>query len=950
MRNKDGRLAYRKPFKVEKLWLAVPLVTVSIVAGLSVSTPVNAATNINSNLSEENGNVVSDESTDDIKVDSENTNNTNSNSDKTINDSFQNDDLTNSNNTDQESNSSENDNLNNSSNDDSINKNGSESRYIVNNAITPNSDKGAVVQGSLARTAAASESNETTDTGEDTTAPTPTVVSEVPKLSNFYIDSKSKVVLYSAKATAKFAPYISQSLIVGKQLYGFYLVLPQSITGNVSDFQTGADEYVGYLKSDEYKAIMGGESDLDIDKITVYQLNDTSDGRQVFYFKPNDGATTVKNVQPPSSTKVIPGAVSYADRAKMNLLITTGDDVDTTPKDVTFNADVLTLNGTEAAPNNHDLETYGVLYAGSGDLSSGTVNHYVTIPSSSLGSNIPDKNIVGITLNGIHRTLTYIHVNVTDTYNVIDSNGDSDSSIVKTGQNGSTYSRQDILKDLQAKYPNKYFTVNSGTMNDDIKWMPTVLEGTAGTAVAGSTYTITMSDNLTKLTPKDSTLIEGNSWKPSLGLDAVSSDGKTPIDVDNDKGISYTITDSNGKGVDYNDFTKVPGTYKITYSYTDSQGNVTTAGPTTITVSADEGGITLPTETNDLISGPQTTWDPVAGITIKDENGDPITDSPSYVIKNSDGDEVSNSSMLSTPGQYTVIYTSGKYTTTSTINVKQSQSAIEVAESKVSIPASPNWDILSPITSLTDENGMPITDKKDADIEVSITDANGDPVTTFNSTKSGTYYFTYTYTDAAGNKVSNSEPVEVTIKDTNSGNGSENNSSGTGTNEGSGNTGDGSETDNGLGDTDNTGDNENGSGTGSGSGNTGDTGTGVGDVNNGSGDTNDIGGGINTDDNSDANNGLINSGNTSDTNNNLNTGNILNSNNTSGSVINSDNESSTSLFTNNESVGGNTSLSKDQANGEKLPQTGNDSTVWYAQLGMILLSVVGVFGFKRKRN
>lgn len=299
-----------------------------------------------------------------------------------------------------------------------------------------------------------------------------------PKLSNFYIDTPSGYILYNAKATLTLFAYSYAT----SQLYGFYLVLPKSIDfdGSNSDLQAVADQYVQDLQAANYT----------IDSLKAYSLGDTSDGRHVYYFRPNDGSNNL-NADPYSS-----GANEKA-RVIMNFPIKTA----TNSNDATtvyFNAN-----------NTAEISQYAVLFAGYGSYNS-TDSSYPTIATSVWGnSNILDAKVSTIAVANIRRTLNYTHATVTDTYKIVDQSTGATLGTIKSasGQDGTTYSRVglvDSFASLKANgitlnpdiYDESTLSIDSGTLTDTavVRKPSTFTSSVANPSVAGQTYTVSVKE------------------------------------------------------------------------------------------------------------------------------------------------------------------------------------------------------------------------------------------------------------------------------------------------------------------------------------------------------------------------------------------------------------------------------------------------------------------------
>ncbi|WP_076657431.1 bacterial Ig-like domain-containing protein [Lactiplantibacillus plantarum] len=381
---------------------------------------------------------------------------------------------------------------------------------------------------------------------------TPPTLSSVPRPSNFFVSPNGKYILYNAKAALELYPYNGNA--ANTQLYGFYVILPNSITGTLADFQAGADAFVKGLPATGIYA--------NFNSLNVYQFNNTTDGRQVFYFRPNDGAQRVSEP-------------SLGSWSTLNLTVSTGADTNNTPASIQFNA-------------NNDSEIAGkdVIFAGAGSYSSGWP-WYPAISSASLGTNTPDQYLMGISYNGINRTVTYTHVQVKDSYQIIDrTTGKVIKTITSTGQDGATYQRKGLIDSLSAlglatnKYYQPSLTVNSGLLTDTMAYQPSKLfvsDSDVSNGVAGNTYQVYVGELKTSLIAHDTTvpIIAGPKaqWQLSDNLTtAIGPDG-SPLTMNQ---LTTNLTPD----------VQTPGTYNVIYRYHDDQGNVTTATAKVIVVSS----------------------------------------------------------------------------------------------------------------------------------------------------------------------------------------------------------------------------------------------------------------------------------------------------------------------------------------------------------------------------
>ena len=242
--------------------------------------------------------------------------------------------------------------------------------------------------------------------------------------------------------------------------------------------------------------------------------------------------------------------------------------------------------------------------------------------------------------------------------------------------------------------------------------------------VTFETITVTVSASEASLDASDSSVKVGDNWNPEDNFNsAVDANGTTTID--------FSKVTVSGDTVN----TKVPGTYNITYSFTDATGTTVSK-----TVKVVIYGITL-TETEKNLST-TANWDPKTNVN-QAVNVDGTAADVTVTMKDADGNIVKT---LGKPGTYTITYAIDGYTTIATVTVT-SKASLNVNDSTVK-PGS-TWNAEDNFTSATDENG-------DA-IDFSKVTVSG----SVDTTKPGSYDITYTYTDAAGNPTS--QKITVTV-------------------------------------------------------------------------------------------------------------------------------------------------------------------------------------------
>lgn len=596
----------------------------------------------------------------------------------------------------------------------------------------------------------------------------------IPDLANFYITVNSNIVLYNAKASAAILPYATNHMTANDPLFGFYIVLPISITGNLAEFQTGADNYVKAQKQ---------STDIALSSLTVSQLGNTTDGRQVFYFRPDDNA----HVTTPDPD-ITSGGTSNAQRIRLELPISTGADVTSTPKTITINAG-----------NDAEVPVSDVLFAGIGDKVS-TEPLYKTIASSDLGIVAPDKNIVGISYTNASglsnaKTLTYTHVNVTDSYIAWDNDTDAKigyDPMKISAQDGTTYDRSKVISDLLAI--NKYFSASkywypsmtisedpstdtsAGTLTDTMVLRPTELQA-SGNSVPGKTYYVRVNEIKTKLTGDTSKTInagEAATWNPDDNISIIAPNGKsikisdmTGSGTNLSKPGTYTYTDADNNVltiVSSVDPTKA-GAYKVEYKYTDAQGNTgfingntgATGAKSIIENIVVNDSSAISASDQDIIAGQY--WSLSNGVTsITDSNGIPVDPSTAWgtslTATDSDGNVITSIDTAEA-GTKTVTYhytdpTTGKVVDSDPVTITIADNDGQLETQYLNIKKGSSWTPMDSIKSITDSDGTAVTDFSKATITESYFTSDGKQISEIDTSKPGQYIVEYSYTDSIG--------------------------------------------------------------------------------------------------------------------------------------------------------------------------------------------------------
>lgn len=549
----------------------------------------------------------------------------------------------------------------------------------------------------------------TTDpTPTTTTSPVAPALNYTPNIGNFRVtvDGATSYALYGATASVTVQPYSTtnydgtspiRTVTGDQQLWGFYIILPNGVTANLSDFQESAKQFCTGLNAD------GNISNLT--SLDVYRLASTNDGREVFYFRPNDGAVIASQSKP--------------DGTKLHLLITTPS-ASSGIKSVTINADMVKSFDSNATSPNTAMTSLStadrlnlavqndILFYGQSDTSLTDSFHYAALPwkdfSSDPDNPYPDNYLVGTigyatatipkgkthyVLTNWSSTLTYVNVQAKDTYNVINKDDlDKNTSFTISGDTGTSYSPlAEISKNTGYTTTGYHFSLDPDTFSalpTIAVYNPTIADLKSSddptTFIAtGQSYTVYVSALKTALATKPSTLVAGsaNRWDPNSNLTKALDENSGTISVGN--GLTMTtadgtpVTTSNPRSLV--DTTKA-GTYTVYYAYTDDQGNQTVV-PATITILPNHSSISV-SPTSKSPASAATTWDPATNLTSYTDTkpdgtaADPVTDAAALAQALADGTikvtyayqktaadpaSASNGVNPQVPGIYSVTYT-----------------------------------------------------------------------------------------------------------------------------------------------------------------------------------------------------------------------------------------------------------------------------------------------------
>ncbi|MBC1502286.1 immunoglobulin-like domain-containing protein [Listeria booriae] len=249
------------------------------------------------------------------------------------------------------------------------------------------------------------------------------------------------------------------------------------------------------------------------------------------------------------------------------------------------------------------------------------------------------------------------------------------------------------------------------------------------TNYSGDVTLSVLANNAPTITATDHVLKKGSSFNPMAGVTASDAE-----DGNLTSSISVTAND-----VD----TSVEGTYHVTYSVTDSDGNTTTK-TITVTVSSNNAPVITAADKT-LKKG--ASFDPVAGVSASDTEDGDVTDNVSVTANDVDTSAV---------GTYHVTYSvtdSDGNTTTKTITVTvTSNDAPVITASDKTLKKGGSFDPMAGVSASDTEDGN-VTDK----VSVTANDVDTSAV--------GTYHVTYSVTDSDGNTTTKTITVTVTSND-----------------------------------------------------------------------------------------------------------------------------------------------------------------------------------------
>ncbi|MBC1897745.1 DUF5011 domain-containing protein [Listeria booriae] len=273
-------------------------------------------------------------------------------------------------------------------------------------------------------------------------------------------------------------------------------------------------------------------------------------------------------------------------------------------------------------------------------------------------------------------------------------------------------------------------TANDVNVNQEGTYHVTysVTDSDDNTTTKTITVTVT-SNNAPVITAADKTLKKGGSFDPMVGVTASDTEDGNVTDK-----VSVTANDVDTSAV---------GTYHVTYSVTDSDGNTTTKTITVTVTSNDAPVITASDKT--LKKG--ASFDPMAGVSASDTEDGNVTDKVTVTANDVDTSAV---------GTYHVTYSvtdSDGNTTTKTITVTvTSNDAPVIVASDQTIKKGKAFDVMA---------GVSASDLEDGDVTGGITVTAND----VDTNTVGTYHVTYSVTDSDGNTTTKTITVTITSND-----------------------------------------------------------------------------------------------------------------------------------------------------------------------------------------
>ncbi|MBC2177645.1 DUF5011 domain-containing protein [Listeria booriae] len=445
-----------------------------------------------------------------------------------------------------------------------------------------------------------------------------------------------------------------------------------------------------------------------------------------------------------------------------NLVVTDSYDKASTPKgkQAKYNVNIANNGGMEAGDINLEIPLPATLkYVPSSVTINGTTTSDVTYNDATHTLSVHVNQIadgttttVGIGVEGLTETnaahmstsLEYHDLGFTDATYTANSTG---ANIAVTSNTAPVIAADDTSVKKGGSFDPMAGVTASDAEDGNLTSSISVTANDVDTSVEGTyhvTYSVTDSDgntttktitvtvssnNAPVITAADKTLKKGASFDPMAGVTASDTEDGNVTDK-----VTVTANDVDTSAV---------GTYHVTYSVTDSDGNTTTKTITVTVTSNDAPVITASDKT--LKKGGS--FDPMAGVSASDTEDGNVTDKVTVTANDVDTSAV---------GTYHVTYSvtdSDGNTTTKTITVTvTSNDAPVIVASDQTIKKGKAFDVMA---------GVSASDLEDGDVTGGITVTAND----VDTNTVGTYHVTYSVTDSDGNTTTKTITVTITSND-----------------------------------------------------------------------------------------------------------------------------------------------------------------------------------------
>ncbi|MBC1907349.1 DUF5011 domain-containing protein [Listeria booriae] len=445
-----------------------------------------------------------------------------------------------------------------------------------------------------------------------------------------------------------------------------------------------------------------------------------------------------------------------------NLVVTDSYDKTSTPKgkQAKYNVNIANNGGMQAGDINLEIPLPATLkYVPSSVTINGTTTSDVTYNDATHTLSVHVNQIadgatttVGIGVEGLTETnaahistsLEYHDLGFTDATYTANSTG---ANIAVTSNTAPVIAADDTSVKKGGSFDPMAGVTASDVEDGNLTSSISVTANDVDTSVEGTyhvTYSVTDSDgntttktitvtvssnNAPVITAADKTVKKGASFDPMTGVSASDTEDGNVTDK-----VTVTANDVDTSAV---------GTYHVTYSVTDSDGNTTTKTITVTVTSNDAPVITASDKT--LKKGGS--FDPMAGVSASDTEDGNVTDKVTVTANDVDTSAV---------GTYHVTYSvtdSDGNTTTKTITVTvTSNDAPVIVASDQTIKKGKAFDVMA---------GVSASDLEDGDVTGGITVTAND----VDTNTVGTYHVTYSVTDSDGNTTTKTITVTITSND-----------------------------------------------------------------------------------------------------------------------------------------------------------------------------------------